>query len=80
MVFPLPEASVRAEILNLLSDLKNLLNLGILYITHDLSTVRYISDYVYVMNRGKIVEEGLVDQVMDSPRDEYTKLLIESVI
>lgn len=74
------DASVRAEILNLLVDLKKYLNLGILYITHDLSTVKYVADDVYVMHKGKIVEYGEGDKVMSSPMDEYTKTLLESIV
>ncbi len=74
------DASVRAEILNLLSDLRDQLGIGILYITHDLSTVRYVADHIYVMNEGKIEEEGPWDQVINSPSTEYTKKLLESVV
>jgi peptide/nickel transport system ATP-binding protein len=74
------DASVRAEILNLLVDLKKYLNLGILYITHDLSTVGYVADDVYVMHKGKIVEYGKTETVLSSPRDGYTKTLFESIV
>ncbi len=74
------DASVRAEILNLLVDLRSELNLGILYITHDLSTVRYVADDVYVMNQGKIVEYGEGASLFTSPKDEYTKALLDSIV
>ncbi len=74
------DASVRAEILNLLVDLKKELNLGILYITHDLSTVRYVADDVYIMNKGKIVEYGEVTSIFKNPQNEYTKLLLDSIV
>jgi ABC-type oligopeptide transport system ATPase subunit len=50
-----------------------------LFITHDLSTVRQIAERVVVMNRGRVVEAGTVDQVLDSPAEEYTKALIASI-
>lgn len=74
------DASVRAEILNLLVDLRSELNLGILYITHDLSTVRYVADDVYVMNQGKIVEYGEGAALFASPKDEYTRTLLDSIV
>ncbi|QRF75842.1 putative ABC transporter ATP-binding protein [Thermoplasmatales archaeon] len=74
------DASVRAEILNLLSDLKNRLKIGILYITHDLSTVRYVADHIYVMNAGMVEEEGNWVQIANNPSKEYTKKLLDSVV
>ncbi len=74
------DASVRAEILNLLVDLKNELNLGLLYITHDLSTVKYLSDMVYVMHNGKVEESGDWKEVFENPKAEYTKQLIQSIV
>lgn len=74
------DASVRAEILNLLSDLKSTLNLGILYITHDLSTVRYVADHIYVMNSGLIEEQGSWDKIINNPSRDYTKKLLDSVV
>ncbi len=74
------DASVRAEILNLLADLRDRLKIGILYITHDLSTVRYVADRIYVMNAGNIEEEGTWDQIANNPTKEYTKKLLNSVV
>lgn len=74
------DASVRAEILNLLFDLKEKLRIGILYITHDLSTVRYVADHIYVMNGGKIEEEGSWQEIIKNPSKEYTKKLLNSVV
>ena len=50
-----------------------------LYISHDLSVVRYLSDYLYVMRRGEIVEHGLVDDVFGSPQQPYTQALLSAV-
>ena len=70
------DVSVRAQILNLLMDLKKDLGLAMVFISHDIQTVRYISDRIVVMNGGKPVEEGTAEQVFNNPRDEYTKLLL----
>ena len=70
------DVSVRAQILNLLTDLKKELGLAMVFISHDIQTVRYISDRIIVMNGGRPVEEGTAEQVFNNPRDEYTKLLL----
>lgn len=70
------DVSVRAQILNLLMDLKKELGLAMVFISHDIQTVRYISDRIIVMNAGQAVEEGTAEQVFNDPKDEYTKLLL----
>ena len=70
------DVSVRAQILNLLMDLKRDLGLAMVFISHDIQTVRYISDRIVVMNGGRAVEEGTAEQVFNNPKDEYTKLLL----
>lgn len=70
------DVSVRAQILNLLMDLKKELNLAMVFISHDIQTVRYISDRIIVMNGGKAVEEGTAEQVFNNPKDDYTRLLL----
>ena len=70
------DVSVRAQILNLLMDLKKELNLAMVFISHDISTVRYISDRIVVMNKGVIVERGRAQEVFENPKDPYTKLLL----
>jgi peptide/nickel transport system ATP-binding protein len=70
------DVSVRAQVLNLLSDLKTQLNLGMVFISHDIQTVRYVSDRISVMYFGEIVEEGPAGQVFDHPRNDYTKKLL----
>ncbi len=70
------DVSVRAQILNLLMDLKKDLGLAMVFISHDIQTVRYISDRIIVMNSGRAVEEGTAEQVFNNPKDEYTKLLL----
>ena len=73
------DLSVRAQILDLLEDLKRKLGLSLLFITHDLGVVQHIAERVVVMNRGKIIEEGPCGQVLKAPREEYTRYLLSSV-
>lgn len=73
------DVSVRSDILRLLADLKEREGLGILMITHDLSTAAEYADRIIVMRAGRIVEQGTPDEVVNHPRDPYTRLLIESI-
>ena len=70
------DLSVQAQILNLLAELKESRGLSYLFITHDLSVVRYLSDQIIVVRGGQVVEHGPAEQIADSPRDPYTKALI----
>lgn len=70
------DASVRVEILGLLRDLQKTRNLAIFYITHDLSTVRYFSEYIFVMYAGEIVEIARMDDLLDNPKHPYTHALL----
>lgn len=70
------DVSVRAQILNLLTDLKKELGLAMVFISHDIQTERYISDRIVVMNHGQIMEEGPAKQVFEDPQDAYTKTLL----
>ena len=70
------DVSVRAQILNLLMDLKKELGLSMVFISHDIQTVRYISDRIIVMNGGQAVEEGTAAEVFEHPKDDYTRLLL----
>ena len=69
------DVSVRAQILNLLMDLKRDLGLSMVFISHDIQTVRYISDQIIVMNAGEAVERGAAKDVFEHPKAAYTKLL-----
>ena len=73
------DVSVQAQVLNLLNDLKKEFEFTSIFISHDLSVVRYISDRILVMHKGKIVEEGLSDKVYFNPKQPYTKQLIDAV-
>lgn len=70
------DVSVRAQILNLLTDLKEQLGLGMVFISHDIQTVRYVSDTIAVMSRGKVVETGPAARVFADPQDPYTRTLL----
>ena len=73
------DLTIRAQVLDLLAELKKKLSLSIIFITHDIGVVQHISDRIIVMNNGKIVEEGVTTEVLSSPKEEYTKFLISSV-
>ncbi len=74
------DLSVRSQILDLLQSLKKSRDLSILFITHDLGVVRHFCSRMIVMNEGKIEEEGVPSEVLISPKSQYTKLLIDSVL
>jgi peptide/nickel transport system ATP-binding protein len=73
------DVSVQAQVLNLLNDLKKEFGFTAIFISHDLSVVRYISDRILVMNKGKIVEQGPADEVYFNPQNDYTKKLITAI-
>ena len=73
------DVSVQAQVLNLLNDIKKEFGFTTIFISHDLAVVRYISDRIMVMHKGKIVEQGVADQVYYHPKNEYTKKLIDSI-
>ena len=72
------DVSVRAQILNLLTDLKDELGLAMVFISHDIHTVRYVSDRIAVMNGGQIVEEGPAATLLADPQDPYTRKLLSA--
>ena len=73
------DVSVQAQVINLLEDLREKYNLSYLFISHDLSVVSHIADRVAVMNRGKIVEHGRTQDIINNPQDPYTQELIAAV-
>ena len=73
------DVSVQAQVLNLLQDLKDDLGLSYLFITHDLSVVRFIAERVGVLRHGELVEEGDVESIFRNPRTDYTRRLLDSI-
>ena len=73
------DVSVQAQVLNLLNDIKKEFGFTTIFISHDLAVVRYISDRIMVMHKGKIVEEGTADEIYYHPKNEYTKNLVASI-
>ena len=73
------DVSVQAQVLNLLNDLKKEFGFTAIFISHDLSVVRYISDRIMVMNKGEIVECGMADEIYFNPQSDYTKKLLASI-
>jgi ABC-type glutathione transport system ATPase component len=73
------DVSVQAQVLNVLCDLRDEFALGIVFVAHDLAVARHVCDDVAVMYRGQIVEHGPAEEVLRSPRHEYTRRLVASV-
>jgi len=73
------DISVQAQVLNLLKELKEEFGFTYIFISHDLSVIKFISDRIAVMKDGKIIETGLADEVYHSPKSEYTKKLIAAI-
>jgi peptide/nickel transport system ATP-binding protein len=73
------DVSVQAQVLNLLKELQSEFNLTYIFISHDLSVVKFMSDRIMVMNRGKLEEIGASDQIYHHPQAEYTRKLIDSI-
>lgn len=74
------DVSVRAEIIKMLQDLTSMKDTTLVFISHDISTTQFIADRLLVMYKGKIVEEGPTKEVIQNPQDDYTKLLLKSVM
>ena len=74
------DVSIQMQILNLLKDLQSRLGLAYLCISHDLKVIRFLSDYVYVMKDGDIVEDGISDDLFESPNHIYTQELLAASI
>lgn len=72
------DLSVQAQILNLLKELQRKLNLTYIFISHDLSVVRYMCDRICVMNKGKVVEIGSSNDILENPKEDYTKALVRA--
>ena len=73
------DVSIRSQILDLLLDIQKRLDLSFLFISHDISVVRYFCDRVAVMHRGKVVEIGTAEEICTAPKEPYTQSLISAV-
>ena len=73
------DVSIQAQIINLMMDLQEEFNLSIIFIAHDLSVVKHISDRIGVMYNGELVEINNTDDIFDNPRDDYTKELLRAI-
>jgi oligopeptide transport system ATP-binding protein len=73
------DVSIQAQVLNLLQDMHQTLGLSILFVAHDLAVVRYLCPYLYVLNRGEIVEEGKRETLFTAPQNNYTQQLLAAV-
>ncbi|WP_078381886.1 ABC transporter ATP-binding protein [Sutcliffiella halmapala] len=73
------DVTIQAQILDLINDLKEQYNMGVMMITHDMGVVAEVADRVMVMYAGKKVEEGLVEEIFDNPKHPYTNGLLKSV-
>jgi putative phosphonate transport system ATP-binding protein len=74
------DVSVQAKLLDLLRRLTRQLGLAAVLVTHDLAVARLLADRTMVMQRGRVVEAGLTDQLLDDPAHPYTQLLVASVL
>ena len=73
------DVSIQAQILNLLKDLQDKMNLTYIFISHDLTVVKFISDHIAVMNKGKIVEYNSSEEIYRNPKNPYTRRLIDAI-
>jgi peptide/nickel transport system ATP-binding protein len=73
------DVSIQAQVLNLLNELKRSYNFTYIFISHDLSVVKFMSDRMVVMNKGKIEEIGDADAIYNNPQSDYTKRLINAI-
>jgi len=73
------DVSVQAQVLNLLNDLKETFGLTYIFISHDLSVVKFMSDRIMIMNSGKIEEMGTPEEIFNTPKTDYTRKLIDAI-
>ena len=73
------DLTIRAQVLDLLAELKKKLSLSIIFITHDIGVVQHVADRIIVMNKGRIVEQGTCKEVLSNPKEQYTQYLMASV-
>ncbi|AXF55907.1 ATP-binding cassette domain-containing protein [Salicibibacter kimchii] len=74
------DLSVQARVLDLIRTIQQALKVSMIVISHDLSVIRMLTDRTLVLNQGRIVEDGLTDQILEDPQHEYTQLLVHSLL
>ena len=74
------DVTIQAQILRLLIELREKYDLSYLFISHDLNVVYQLCDRVYIMNQGQLIENGTTEEIFRSPKTEYTKKLLNSVL
>ena len=73
------DVSVQAQVLNFMQDIQKEFNLSYLFISHDLGVIQHLCDRIGIMYRGRLVEEGLADEIYSNPQHLYTKRLISAI-
>jgi len=73
------DVSIQSQIINLIADLQKRLNLALIFISHDLSVIRHVSDRIAVMYLGRIVEIGPTEEIMEDPKHPYTRALLSAI-
>ena len=73
------DLSVQAQVLNYLIEIQQKKSISYIFISHDLGVVKYMCDYIYIINNGKFVEKGTTEEIFNSPKNVYTKKLLESI-
>jgi putative phosphonate transport system ATP-binding protein len=74
------DVSVQARILDLIKEIQREMSVAMLLVTHDLGVIRLMAERTMVMKNGRMIEEGLTDQVLEDPQSEYAQLLVNSEI
>jgi peptide/nickel transport system ATP-binding protein len=74
------DVRVQAQILNLINDLKNIYHFSSLFISHDLSVIKYLCDRMYIMEKGRIIEDGRPEDIWEHPQQPYSRRLLEAII
>lgn len=74
------DLSVQARVLDLIRKIQRELNVGMIVVSHDLGVIRMLADRTMVMRQGKVVEQGLTDQILEDPQHPYTQLLVHSLL
>jgi putative phosphonate transport system ATP-binding protein len=74
------DLSVQASVLDLIKHLQNELNISMIVVSHDLGVIRMLADRTLVMLDGKVIEQGLTDQILEDPQGPYTQQLVQSLL